>query len=83
VETSVEHGEQNSHLAMAPQNIRDLLQRITRKVGTPETPVVMIASSGIRYFLRQMAEPTLRNLYFVSHNEVPSEVKIISLGAVQ
>ena len=29
-----------------------------QKVGTPETPVAVIASSGARYFLRQMAEPT-------------------------
>jgi flagellar biosynthesis component FlhA len=52
-------------------------------VGNPETPVVAIASSGSRYFLRQMVEPTVRNLFFVAHNEVPMEVKIVSLGVIQ
>jgi flagellar biosynthesis component FlhA len=52
-------------------------------VGNPETPVAAIASTGSRYFLRQMVEPTIRNLFFISHNEVPMEVKIVSLGAIQ
>jgi flagellar biosynthesis component FlhA len=43
----------------------------------------VIAGSGARYFLRQMAEPSNRNLFFVSHNEVPMEVKIISQGVIQ
>src|SRR5262249_19261311 len=54
VESAVEHGEQNSHLTLGPQVIRDLLRRIGGKVGNPETPVAVIASSGSRYFFRQM-----------------------------
>jgi flagellar biosynthesis protein FlhA len=83
VESAVQHGEQNSHLTMAPPAIRDVLQRIGNKVGNPETPVAAIASSGARYFLRQLVEPTMRNLFFISHNEIPMEVKVISLGVIQ
>jgi flagellar biosynthesis protein FlhA len=83
VESSVQHGEQNSHATLAPPAIRDLLQKIHQLVGSPETPVAAIASSGARYFLRQMAEPAVRNLFFISHNEVPMEVKIVSLGVIQ
>jgi flagellar biosynthesis protein FlhA len=83
VESAVEHGEQNSHLTLSPPAIRDLLQRIGLKVGTPETPVAVLASSGSRHFLRQLVEPTLRNLYFLSHNEIPMETKILSLGVIQ
>jgi flagellar biosynthesis protein FlhA len=83
VESSVQHGEQNSHATLAPQAIRDLLHRISQKVGSPETPVAAIVSSGSRYFLRQMVEPTIRNLFFVSHNEVPMEAKVVSLGVIQ
>ena len=36
VESAVQHGEQNSHLSMAPQTIREILERIQRKVGSPE-----------------------------------------------
>jgi flagellar biosynthesis protein FlhA len=83
VEASIQHSEQNSHSTLSPPAIRDLLQKISQKAGNPETPVAVIASSSSRYFLRQMAEPTLRNLFFISHNEVPLEVKIVSLGVIQ
>lgn len=83
VESAVEHGEQTSHLTLAPQALRDLLQRITQKVGHPEAPTVAIASSASRYFLRQIAEPTLRNLVFIGSNEIPAEVKVVSLGVIQ
>jgi flagellar biosynthesis protein FlhA len=83
VESSVQHGEQNSHATLAPPAIRDLLQKVHQRVGAPETPVVAIASSGSRYFLRQMIEPAVRNLFFIAHNEVPMEVKIVSLGVIQ
>jgi len=83
VEASVQHGEQNSHSTLSPPAIRDLLQRISQRTGSPEAPVAAIAATGSRYFLRQMVEPTIRNLFFISHNEVPMETKIVSLGVIQ
>ena len=83
VETAVQHGEQNSHLAMPPPSIRDLMQRIAQKVGSPETPVAALTSSSSRYFLRQLVEPSVRNLFFLAHNEVPMEIKILSSGVIQ
>ena len=84
VESAVEHGEQNSHLTLAPAGHPRHAAAHHQKVGDPETPaVVAIASSGSRYFLRQMVEPAIRNLFFISHNEIPTEVKIVSLGVIQ
>jgi flagellar biosynthesis protein FlhA len=83
VETSVEHTEQNSHVALAPQQIREILTRISSRIQSPETPVVAIASSGARYFLRQLTEPSLPNLFFIAHNEVPPGVRVQSLGNIQ
>jgi len=83
VESAVQHGEQNSHLGMAPQTIRDILDRIQRKVGSPEGAVAAVTTSGARYFLRQMVEPVLPNLFFLSHNEIPAGVKVVSLGVIQ
>jgi len=82
VESAVEHGEQNSHIALAPQQIRDILNRITARIPSPETPVVAIASSGARYFLRQIAESAIPNLFFLSHNEVPPGLRVQSLGNI-
>ena len=83
VEGAVEHGEQNSHLGLAPQSLRDILNRITARVQHPETPLVAITSSGARYFMRQIAEPSLPNLFFVAHNEIPPGLRVQSLGNIQ
>ena len=53
------------------RQIREILNRISARIQSPETPVVAITSSGARYFLRQIGEPTLPNLFFLAHNEVP------------
>jgi len=83
VEASVEHGEHSSHTALAPQQLRDILAKCTRAVGNPETATVVITSSAARFFLRQIVEPTIPNLIFLSHNEVPAGIKVQSLGVIQ
>jgi flagellar biosynthesis protein FlhA len=82
-ESGVEHGESNSALAMAPNQLRELLDRFTRGVGPLESATVAITSSSCRYFMRQAVESTLPNLFFLAHSEVPAGVKVISLGAIQ
>ncbi|MGE5567842.1 MAG: flagellar biosynthesis protein FlhA [Rhodospirillales bacterium] len=83
VESSVEHGEFTSHWNLSPQAVRDILDRIRRVVGSPESPVVVLASSGARHFLRQLVETSIGNVYFLSHSEIPSGVKVVSLGVIQ
>ncbi len=83
IESAVEHGEYTSHWNLSPQSVRDILERIRRVVGNPESAVVALASSGARHFMRQLVEPSIGNLYFLSHSEIPSGVKVVSLGVVQ
>jgi len=83
VESGADHGEHSSHLNLAPQVIRDLLDRIHRAVGTPDVPVAALAGSATRCFLRQITEPSLGNLFFLSHNEVPPGAKVLSLGVIE
>jgi flagellar biosynthesis protein FlhA len=83
VESSVEHGEYTSHWNLSPQAVRDILDRVRKVAGSPEAPVVVLASSVARPFLRQLVEPSIGNLYFLSHSEIPSGVKVASLGVIQ
>ena len=83
VESAVEHSEQNSHVALAPQTIQDILKRIENRIGVPGTPLVAVTNSAARYFLRQIVEASLPNVFFLSHNEVPPGVKLVSLGVIQ
>ncbi len=80
VEAAVEHGEQNSHLTLSPQAIRDILNRISARIAVAESPIAAVTSSGARYFLRQIVEPSMPNLMFLAHNEIPSGQRVQSLG---
>jgi flagellar biosynthesis protein FlhA len=83
IEGAVEHGELASHLNLAPQRIRDIVDRIARAVGAVEGPTALVASSAARFFLRQMIEGALPNLAALSHNEIPAGVRVVSIGMIQ
>jgi flagellar biosynthesis protein FlhA len=83
IESAIEHSENASHLNLPPQAIRQVLDRIGRVVGPVENPMVAIAGSASRYFVRQMVEAALPNLTILSHSEIPAGVKVISLGVIQ
>lgn len=82
IESSVQHTDQNSILVLSPQVVREIVTRLERKLGKREAPTLLVTSSGARFFLRQMLEPSLPNIFPVAHNEVPSGVKILSLGVI-
>ena len=82
-EGGVENGETNSSLALAPNALRDLLDRLNRGVGPIESPTVVITSSACRFFLRQAVEASIPNLFFLAHSEIPAGIKVISLGVIQ
>ena len=82
IESAVEHSEQNSMLVLPPQGVREVLQRIEQKIQRPEAPTVLITGSGARHFLRQITEAGMPNLIVLSHNEVPPNVKVMSLGVL-
>jgi flagellar biosynthesis protein FlhA len=83
IEGAIEYTEHTSHLNLAPQRVREILEKITRSVGAVETPAAIMTSSAARYFLRQIVETTIPNLSVLSHNEVPAGVRVISIGLIQ
>jgi len=83
IESAVEHTEQNSHLSASPELIRDVLARLSRAISKPDGPVVVLVSSAVRYYMRQIAEGTLPNLIFIAHNEFPAEIRVVNLGLVR
>jgi flagellar biosynthesis protein FlhA len=83
IESAVEHSEHSSQLNLAPQRIREIVERTQAVGGQPEGPVAAIASTGARYFLRQLIESTTPNLFVLSHNEIPPGTRVSSLGIVQ
>jgi len=82
MESAVQHSEQNSILMLSPQTVRDVVTRFERKLDNREVPTLVMTSSGARYFLRQILEPSMANVFPISHSEVPPGVKILSLGVI-
>jgi flagellar biosynthesis protein FlhA len=82
IESSVQHTEQNSVMALSPQMARDIALRLERKLDKPEMQAPVLVSAGARPFLRQMIENSFSNIAFISHNEIPAGVKVISLGVL-
>ncbi len=82
VESAVEHTENSSHLNLSPQRIREIQERVKKNCGSPDAAVVLLTSSGSRFFIRQITESIAPNLTVLSHNEIPPESRIVSLGAV-
>ncbi len=82
IESAVQHTDHNSVLVLAPQVAREIVSQMERKLERREVPVVILTSSGARYFLRQMLEPTLSNVFPLSHNEIPAGLKLVSLGTI-
>ncbi len=83
IEKAIEYGEQSSHINLAPQKIREILDKVTRAVGSGDSPMAVVTSSSARYYLRQMIEGQIPNLSVLSHNEIPSGVRVVSMGLIQ
>lgn len=82
MESAVQHSEQNSILVLPPQAVREIVTRFERKLENREVPALVMTSSGARYFLRQILEASMTNVFPISHSEVPPGVKILSLGVI-
>lgn len=82
IENAIEHTENSSHLNLPPQRIRDIQDLIKKRCGAPDSPIVLLTSSGARHFVRQIAESVNPSLTILSHNEIPPGNRIVSLGTV-
>jgi flagellar biosynthesis protein FlhA len=82
IEASVEHGEHSSQMNMAPQKIREILERAAKRLQNMDGPLAVVASTGARYFLRQLLEPSFKNVFVLSHSEIPPGTKVTSLGLI-
>jgi flagellar biosynthesis protein FlhA len=82
IESSVQHSEQNSVVTLSPQLARDIAARLERKLDKPEMHAAVLVSAGARPFMKQLIESSFSNIAFLSHNEIPAGVKVISLGVL-
>jgi flagellar biosynthesis protein FlhA len=83
IQNAVEHAETASRIALSPAQLRDLLERVKRAVGSLQGPTVVIASGAVRHFLRQILESELPLAAVISHAELPPNIRVQSMGIVK
>lgn len=83
IQGAIEHSEISSRIALAPNAITEVIEKITKTVGTPQGPTVLLCSAAVRFAVRQIVESALPRLAILSHAEVPATTKVTSLGTVQ
>jgi len=76
--------ELDNYLTLEPTQAQSILEKLQRSVleKTYEGYPILLVSSNIRLHVRQFVEHLISNLVVLSHNEIPPNVKLISLGEI-
>jgi len=85
VAESVQSSEQGSYLAIEPglaQRILSAIRGTMDKFNQTGTHPVLLASPSVRRHVKKLTERFLPSLAVLSHNEIPPNIKIQSLGVV-
>jgi flagellar biosynthesis protein FlhA len=84
VAEGITHTDQGSYLALEPRQAKEIMGRFRRAIesaaggGNP----VILCSPNIRMYVRQLLERYLPNVAILSHNEIPPNVRVLSVGMV-
>ncbi len=77
------HTDQGAYLALEPRLAKDIMNRFRRTVESASGgSAVILCSPNVRMYVRQLLERFLPNIAILSHNEIPPNVRVISLGMV-
>ena len=80
----VVHADQGAYLALEPRQVKDIITKFRQTLenaGIAGNPVVL-CSANVRMYVRQLLERFMPSAAILSHNEIPSNVRILSLGMV-
>ena len=82
--TSVTVTEMDNYLALDPGQARTILNKIQKFVAEKafDGYPVLLVPSHIRIHVRRFVEHVVGNLVVLSHNEIPPQVKLVSLGEI-
>lgn len=84
IERAAEHGEHSSHLNLAPQKIRELLDGLAAAAGGEAGgPFILVTGAASRGFVRQLLENRYPQITVLSHGEIPPGVRVVNLGTIR
>lgn len=82
---AIQPSDQGSYLAIEPaaaQQIISAIRSMSERFGMSGAQPVLLASPSIRRHVRKLIERFVPHMAVLSHNEIPQNVKIQSLGVV-
>ncbi len=82
---AIQPSDQGSYLAIEPaaaQQIIGAIRNMSERFGMSGAQPVLLASPSIRRHVRKLIERFVPHMAVLSHNEIPQNVKIQSLGVV-
>jgi len=82
---NIQRSDAGQYLAMPPNQVQQLLQKLRNTIETSVFPVqpIVLVSAEVRPHLAQLTEKFLSGLIVLSHNEIPSNVSVTNLGVVE
>ncbi|HUT03486.1 MAG TPA: flagellar biosynthesis protein FlhA [bacterium] len=84
ISNSVQTTDQRSYLALEPTMAEQLVGKVRATIESvqSESIPVVLCSASIRRHLRYLIERFIPNVVVLSHNEIPNDLKIQSLGVI-
>ena len=84
ISDAIVHTEQGSYLGLEPRLAKDIMLRIRRTVesGAVSKSPVLLCSANVRMYVRQLIERFLPSAAILSHNEIPPNLRVTSVGMV-
>ena len=84
IQSGIETSDRGSFLALDPNRIQDLLNRIVTGVTSllPGAQPVLLTNPVVRPHLRRLLERAMPHLVVLSHSEIPMDIRVVNLGTV-
>jgi flagellar biosynthesis protein FlhA len=84
IQSGIETSDRGSFLALDPNRIQDLLNRIVNGVTSllPGAQPVLLTNPVVRPHLRRLLERAMPHLVVLSHSEIPMDIRVVNLGTV-
>jgi flagellar biosynthesis protein FlhA len=78
------HTEKGTYLILEPRMVEEIVHKVHNAVqgSVARARTIVLTSAGVRLHLKRLTERILPNLVVLSHNEIPPNVKVISMGMI-
>ena len=80
----VTHTDKGFFLILEPRAMEDILRKLSGSFHSAvgKSQMILLTSANVRTHVKRLTERVLPNLVVLSHNEIPSNVRVMSLGTL-